>query len=188
MVALVRAALIVALLAGSTACAPLFQRNQPKAAAPLDVPLPPARVVMLPEEAPAEPAPPPVEEAPNPRPARSVPRPAPARQVRPEKVDKPEPLQTPAPPAVADPGPALSLQTTANVTAEEQKIRGLIARAATDLARIDYRALSADGKVQYDTAKRFRQQAEDALKVQNLVFAEQLADKAATMAALLLGR
>jgi len=39
--------------------------------------------------------------------------------------------------------------------------------------------------VQYDTAKRFIQQAEDALKAKNFVFAEQLADKAATLAAAL---
>ena len=59
---------------------------------------------------------------------------------------------------------------------------------ACDLARIDYRTLSADAKAQYDIAKRFSQQAEEALKVRNLVFAGQLADKAAALAALLLKR
>jgi outer membrane biosynthesis protein TonB len=186
MVALARVALIVALLAGFAGCATVLQRSRPKTTAPLEVPLPPPRVVTPPEAEPPEPAPPPVEEPPSPPPAR--PKPSPPRPARPEKTDKPEATPAPAAPANPDPGPALSLQTTANVTAEETKIRTLIARASADLARIDYRALSADGKVQYDTAKRFRQQAEDALKVKNLVFAEQLADKAATMAALLLGR
>ncbi len=60
-----------------------------------------------------------------------------------------------------------------------------MAEAARDLDRTDYRALNAERRAQYDTARRFLQQADDALKVKNLVFAEQLADKAATLAAAL---
>jgi hypothetical protein len=63
-----------------------------------------------------------------------------------------------------------------------------MAQALRDLERTDYRLLSADRRTQYDTARRFVQQAEDALKEQNLVFAEQLADKAATLAAALVRR
>ena len=57
--------------------------------------------------------------------------------------------------------------------------------ATRDLGQIDYRALGADARAQYDTAKRFIGQAERALKDRNVAFAEQLADKAATLAALL---
>jgi hypothetical protein len=53
---------------------------------------------------------------------------------------------------------------------------------------VDYARLSADGRMQYEQSKRFIQQAEDALKTQNFVFAQTLADKAATLAAELLGR
>ena len=48
-----------------------------------------------------------------------------------------------------------------------------------------YQTLDADGRVQDDTARRFMQQADEALKARNVVFAGKLADKAATMAAVL---
>ena len=48
--------------------------------------------------------------------------------------------------------------------------------------------LNADAQTQYDTAKRFIRQAEDALRAKNLVFAKNLADKAAALAAQLAGR
>ena len=71
------------------------------------------------------------------------------------------------------------------MTELERAIRARMAQAGRDLDRTDYRALNAERRTQYDTAKRFLQQADDALKVKNLVFAEQLADKAATLAAAL---
>jgi hypothetical protein len=62
-------------------------------------------------------------------------------------------------------------------------VKDLLARATRDLGRVDYRQLSADGKAQYDQSKRFSEQAQDALRERNLVFAQTLADKAATLAA-----
>jgi uncharacterized protein (DUF885 family) len=56
-------------------------------------------------------------------------------------------------------------------------------KASADLKRIDYRALNANARTQYDTAKRFIQQAEDAVRMKNLPFAKNLADKAAALAA-----
>ena len=64
-----------------------------------------------------------------------------------------------------------------------KSVRDLLARAQRDLKRVDYAGLNADGKAQYDTARRFVDQAEQALKEQNLVFALTLADKAATLGA-----
>jgi hypothetical protein len=58
-------------------------------------------------------------------------------------------------------------------------------RAQGDLGRIDYKRLNQDARAQFDQAKRFLEQAEGALKVKNFVYAEQLADKAASLAALL---
>ena len=58
-------------------------------------------------------------------------------------------------------------------------------RAVRDLQRVNYAALDADGRAQFDTARRFMQQAEEALKGGNLAFAGKLADKAATMASVL---
>jgi hypothetical protein len=92
----------------------------------------------------------------------------------------------PAAPPVDD--PARTLQTTPNSPQVEQRVRGLLANAGRDLGRIDYRALGVDAQAQYDIAKRFTEQAEEALKVKNLPFAEQLADKAAALAAQLLKR
>jgi hypothetical protein len=64
----------------------------------------------------------------------------------------------------------------------------MLARAQRDVGRVDYGKLSADGRAQYDQSKRFSAQAEEALKERNFVFAATLAEKAATLAADLLGR
>jgi hypothetical protein len=53
---------------------------------------------------------------------------------------------------------------------------------------VDYNRLNADARTQYDQAKRFASQADEALKARNLVFASYLADKAAALAAQLAGR
>jgi len=77
------------------------------------------------------------------------------------------------------------LQTTANPTEAEQKTRKSIEDAKRDLGRIDVRRLNKEAKSQYDIAGRFVVQAEEALRARNPVFAQQLADKAATLAAAL---
>jgi len=67
-------------------------------------------------------------------------------------------------------------------------VRTAIGKATADLSRVDYRALNADARTQYDTAKRFIRQAEDAIHAKNLVFAKSVADKAVVLAAQLAGR
>jgi uncharacterized protein (DUF885 family) len=96
----------------------------------------------------------------------------------------------PAAPAAAPPTPTTTLQTTpaAEQGEVERAIRATMARASAGLNRIDYRALNANARTQYDTAKRFIQQAEDAIRMQNLPFAKNLADKAATLAVQLGGQ
>jgi len=76
------------------------------------------------------------------------------------------------------------LQTTPAV-AEVEVVRGIqvtIDRAAADLKRVVFGGLNRDGRTQYDTAKRFLTQAEDALSKRNLVLARSLADKALAVA------
>lgn len=178
------AALIgVSLSAG--ACAKLHAR----AAAPvLETPIPPPRVIpqaKQPIESQPIVASPPVGEVqtttpaaiqpPDAAPATPVPQPPPA----PAPVAAERPLVTPSP----EPPP--TLQTTTNPEAAEQRTRTALANAARDLGRIDVRALSADGKAQYAIARRWLTQASDALTGKNYEFAQQLADKAATLAALL---
>jgi hypothetical protein len=53
---------------------------------------------------------------------------------------------------------------------------------------VDYGRLNADARAQYDQSKRFMEQAQQALRDRNFVFAATLADKAATLAAGLSGR
>lgn len=117
----------------------------------------------------------------------------PPRAVRPPRREpaRTEPAEEPQGPPVAAapapvPSPPLMLQTPgSNAQAADQSVRTLLARAARDLGRVDYQTLDADGKAQYDTARRFMQQADDALKARNVMFAGKLADKAAAMAAVL---
>ena len=160
---------------------------------PLEVPTPPPRNVETaqPEPLPANP----IEEptpAPAPRPPRP-PQPAAPQQpqlARPEppRVDPPIP-ETPKPPEDGR-QPPVTLQTTPpeREAQVERTIRDTLSRATATLNRVDYRALNADARSQYDLAMGFISQARDALRDRNLVFANTLAEKAQTLAAQLAGR
>jgi outer membrane biosynthesis protein TonB len=156
---------------------------------PLNMPAPPPRDV---EPSDVE-VPPPVplvaEPAHNP-PARPRPTPPPRTEPKPEPP-KPEPPPAEPPKPAEEPiRPPTILQTTpAAVEGEvERSIRASLQRASADLNRIDYRALNADARTQYDTAKRWVRQADEAIRAKNLVFAKSIAEKAATIAAQLAGR
>ena len=191
MTGLTRVVAIVAFLAplaAAAGCAKAHASAQP-AGPPLETPLPPPRVVSSPiESEPTVTAVPPIE-APGPR---TTPSPSQAAAPRPERPEGTEPpaaaasQPAPSPPVPQVEEPPRTLQITPNATQVEQRIRGLLASAARDLLRIDYRALSVDAQAQYDIAKRFTEQADEFLKKNNLVYAEQLADKAAALAAQLL--
>ncbi len=175
-----RALCVVLLTASLGACAAKAQVRHEIEVPLLDPPPPPPRVVAEYPEPEPLPEPPPVEAA---APIKPPPRPP-----RPEQ--KPEPTAaTPEPVENATrPVPPLSLTLTPMPGSEAQTvtaIRDLLGRAARDLARVNAGALNNDGRSQYDTARRFLQQAEEALKARNIVFAGRLADKAATMAAIL---
>lgn len=172
------------LLAGLTAslggCAAKAQARTEIEMPLLEPPPAPPRVVAVhpiePEIVPAVPASEPASPS---RPPVRTPRPE-----RPEPAQSaPEPVQETARPAstpslTLTPSPGSETQTAA-------AIRDLMARAARDLSRVNQASLNADGRTQFDTARRFLQQADEALKVRNIVFAGKLADKAATMAAVL---
>ena len=188
---MVAVAALVAPLVAAAGCAKARASALP-GGPPLETPLPPPRVVSSPiESEPIVTAVPPIE-GPSPRTTPNAPRVAAPRPERPEPPPATAASQVPTPPATAAPPPVeeppRTLQTTANATQAEQRIRGLLANATRDLGRIDYRALSVDAQAQYDIAKRFTEQADEAMKGKNIVFAEQLADKAAALAAQLLKR
>jgi hypothetical protein len=169
---------------GLSGCAKARAETSPDGP-PLAMPAPPPRVIAPVEEpltaAPAEltePAPTP------PNPSRRTPtRSSSAPAQKPEQTPPAEPAPQAAPEAPAEPGPTLRAPGVA-----EKPVRDRLFAANRDLGRVDYAKLSVDGRAQYEQSKRFIQQAEDALRAQNFVFAQTLADKAATLAAELLGR
>jgi len=180
-------ALLVSVASGCTRTHAKVVPDTPDA--PLEVPAPPPRDV---EPSDIE-TPPPAPAAPEPAraaPPPARPRPAPPREQPKPEPPKPEPAPEPPKPAEEPPRNAPTLQTTPP-TAEgelERNVRATLDRASNELTHIDYRGLNADARNQYDTAKRFIRQAEAAVRAKNLVFAKNLADKAATIAAQLRAR
>ncbi len=172
------------LLAGG--CAKARPQVQPDAT-PLQVPAAPPRVIVPPEPEPVplEPLPEPQEAASRPA-RRTAPRPD-ARAAKPETAPPPA-AEAPAVPPVAPPADSLEPVLPTSAGEVERHVRQQLQRASTDLNRVDYGALSSDGKGQYDMAKRFIEQAGEALRDRNLVFAGKLAEKAAGIASVLLGR
>jgi type IV secretory pathway VirB10-like protein len=154
---------------------------------PLDVPAPPDRVLAPVEEpvtasapAPETPAPAPIATTP-----RTPPRP-PARRAEPDRPETPPPAAAATPPATppaVEPPRELRPNSPSGDAAAERDARDKLARAARDLSRVDYGKLNADSRSQYDQSKRFTEQAQQALKDRNFVFASTLADKAAALAA-----
>jgi hypothetical protein len=149
---------------------------------PLAVPMAPAHeipVQQIAEAPPEEPPPAPDPPAPTPKPAVTRP------PARPDTR-----TQTPAP-AAAQPTPPAQAPTEVREVraappaspADEQKVRDLMKKAADDLKGVDYQKLSKEGKAQYDQSKRFSDEAQQAVKERNFVYAMTLAEKAATLAA-----
>jgi hypothetical protein len=160
---------------------------------PLDMPAAPPRVVEATE--PQQPAVVSLPDEPRtnlrPRAATPAQRPAdPQRAADPPKTDQvaTEPAHPVDEPTKTPPPTTLQTTPTQREGEVERRVRTLIAQAMNDLNRVNYQALSVDARNQYDTAKRFATQAEEALRARNLVFASNLADKAAALAAQLLGR
>jgi hypothetical protein len=176
-------AVVVAFALAASACVSAQAKGEAGGPA-LVPPAPPPRTIVPIEivEAPATPPAPPTPAPETGRPSLRQPSAKPDKSAE-KPGEKPDPASVSPQPVAAAPAPPL--QTTANVSEAVKAIRARMSQAAHDLDRTDYRLLSAERRAQYDTAKRFIQQADDALKVQNLVFAEQLADKAATIAAAL---
>ena len=178
----------LALLLAISGCAKAKAATVPDGP-PLAVPLPPPREIGPIEEvaarpAPASPAPAePTAAAPPRTPARPPARPDP-------KTESPAPVAAqPPPPAPATPeGREIRAVPSTAAAAEERKVKEVLGRASKDLSRVNYQRLTAQGKSQYDQSKRFAEQAEQAIKERNFVYAMTLADKAATLAAELAGR
>jgi hypothetical protein len=190
----IRLAFVVGLAGLAAGCAKTHARTEPVQPA-LEPPPSPPRVIV-----PAEPEQP--SEAPQPGPtaqARPVSRPRTSGRSDSSKSDAPGSPDVKKPDSAPEVPGNPSRQGSAQLGALqmvrpgdqgelERAIRDRLTRASRDLGRVDYAALSADAKAQYDTAKRFVQQAEQALKERNFIFAAKLADKAETLSAILVAR
>jgi hypothetical protein len=143
---------------------------------PLVVPDPPAHQIAVEQLAEApEPEPPPAPEpAPPPKPAVNTPPPRPRAEA---------PSQPAAAPQPETPTVRVAPAPTSTSAADERKVRELMGKASTDLARVDYQRLTNEGKAQYDQSKRYSEDAQAAIKERNFVYALTLAEKAANIAA-----
>jgi hypothetical protein len=161
----------------------------------LDVPAPPPRVIETtaaevpqpvglagdPADA-ARPAPPPAAAAASSRPAGA------SRTPEPPKPETP-PAAEAVKPDEPRPTPALRAAPTQQEAALERSIRDRMFRASTVLDRIEARVpLNADARDQFNRARSFIREADDALRERNFTFAGSLADKAVAIAAQLGGR
>jgi hypothetical protein len=178
-------ALALAALAG---CAKTGPASAPTPSV-LNVPPAPPRVISVPPEpvAPVETATaePPSEPRPS-RPSRpssradngarssqtaTEPEPTPATDVPSERPAEPAPT-----------GPVLRTPQTADESEAVRRVRTVLKRATTLLGQVSAASLTREARTQHDTARRFVEQAEQALIERNLVFASYLADKAETLA------
>ena len=111
-----------------------------------------------------------------PEPGEAAPRPRPVVPARPAPVEAPE-----RPPA------RLGTPETADAEATTKRVNATLERAREALATVRPERLSADARVQYQTARQLIEQAEAAVKVRNFMYAIRLADKAETLARRLAG-
>jgi hypothetical protein len=185
---------VASLAMAAAGCSRLSARSVPDPPPPLDVPAPPPRVV---ETADADPPNPgtlvdaPASGAPSSRrtPTRAeTPKP---ETKKPESTPPPVPVTEVPPVPPSEPAkPATTLQTTPpeKEPALEKEIRAKLERANRDLSRVDYGRLGPEARDQYDQAKSFATRTEEAIRDKNLVYARELADRAAGIAAQLAAR
>ncbi len=189
--AIVLAPVLIALAAAG--CARTQAKTIPELP-PLQVPVAPPRVVEAID--PATPVPGTLVE----EPARNTPRPRPQQPARseparsdPAAVEAPPPAEAAAPPATDQPVRTPSTPTLQTTPASgeqdvERSIVTLVAQARQALGRVQYERLNPNARTQYNQARQFMAQAEDAMRDRNFVFALTNAEKAAKLAMQLAGR
>jgi hypothetical protein len=158
---------------------------------PLAVPSVPPRIVgpvVVPDERPQPVAEAPAVPAQRPasRPARPANRPPdPAAET---PVEDPQRARAEGAETAPAPAPLLRTRETANDAEAAKKVQEVLRRAEQNLAKVNYRGLSANGRKDADTARRFITQAGEALEKRQLVFALSMADKAEALSTSLANR
>jgi hypothetical protein len=153
---------------------------------PLSMPEPPPRVFAPADEPPLAATPVAAEAAPVEAPVVQPQRPPRRTVAAAAEPEKPEPTPAPAQPAPEPPRELRAASTPADAEAQ-RKIKTVLTMATRDLNLVDVRKLSEAGREQWQQARSFSEQAEEALTQRNYVFADTLADKAAKLAAELRG-
>ncbi len=168
--------LLIGVALGMSAGACATAQARPATAVPLKVPEPPPRAAIDPVQLP-EPAP---SERPVSRPADT----ATGRQARPPAATSTPAPAVALPAATAPAAPAAELRPTgsSSPSISANELRQLIARTSKKLDALDRRRLSAGKQADYDTARRFLSQAQDAIKANNVMLAQYSADKAEALA------
>jgi hypothetical protein len=103
---------------------------------------------------------------------------------------KPRPTPTPTPPPAVQ-TPVIETQPSPVRLAQsnsEERARTRLAEAVRDIGKVKKDTLPRAAQEQYDSAERFIRAAKSALSVKNFVYAFYCADKAATLAELLVKR
>jgi outer membrane biosynthesis protein TonB len=104
-------------------------------------------------------------------------------------VTKPRPTPAPAAPPPAQPAPDPPPAPVRLAQSEfEGKARERLSVAVREIAKVKKEALQGAAREQYDSAERFIRMTKSALSVKNFVYAFYCADKAATLAELLVKR
>jgi len=160
---------------------------------PLAVPSVPPRIVgpvVVPEERPQPVAEAPTAPAQRPasRPARAANRPPDPAETAVEDPQRARAEGAEPAAAAATPAPLLRTRDTANDVEAARKVQEVLRRAEQNLAKVNYRGLTPNGRQQADTARRFITQAGDALEKRQLTFALSLADKAEALSTALVNR
>jgi len=159
----------------STACGQKVEAKTPDRPVALAAPAPPGRTVVQVS----------VEPTPTPVPAETpVSPPPPTRPPGGRGAQPPPTPVTTAPPPVDPPAPPV-LQTGSSQADLAKGTRDRLEWAERDLKLLSGRTLSKDAQAQYDSAKSFIRLANSALAAKNFIYAHFCADKAATLAALL---
>jgi outer membrane biosynthesis protein TonB len=151
----------------------------------VDPPLPPPPEAVAPLPATTEQPPSPT--TPRNKPQTREPNREPAKP--PDSKPEPPPVEPPPPaPAAASVPPLRTPDTPAASDAAARAGRDAIDRVRKTLESVDYRLLKPALQKEYENAKQFLVQSEDALKVGNYELARSLADKAERIAKQLQGR
>lgn len=179
-------------LVALSGCASAQAKGKPADRPALMVPPPPPRAIEPAVEVPLEPVAELPPSSPSPRTRPTAPKPAPG-EARPEaKAGDQKPVEPPAVETLTPPAspstPQLRTPQTADTSGAAKNVRATIDSARALLNTVNYGPLSNERKKAYNDVKLFIQQAEDALKQGNLVFAQGVATKAETLARELAGR